>query len=62
MMFKVFDYKCKPCQNVEMNVLAKPEDAPDCPQCGCIMTKLASSPGLLKTNFHDKPKVRDKLK
>jgi putative FmdB family regulatory protein len=61
-MYKVFDFKCKTCQHVELNVLVKPDSVTACQECGDTMTKLVSAPGLLKTNFHDKPKVRDKVK
>lgn len=61
-MYKVFDYKCNYCQVIEPNVLVKPDEAPVCKECGEEMIKLVSAPGLLKTNFHDKPKVRDKVK
>lgn len=61
-MYKVFDFLCKHCGNKEMDLLIKPEDAPECPKCNSIMTKMVSSPGMVKTNFHDKPKVRERGK
>lgn len=61
-MYKVFDFKCDQCGHTEDDVMIKHDNYPDCSKCNSKMTKLVASVGLLRTNFHDKPKVRDRSK
>ena len=55
---KVYDFKCGHCGHFEADQFVYDEKAIACPVCNSIMTRQFPSPGLVKTNFHDKPKVR----
>jgi len=57
----IFDYQCKYC-GLEKEVIVHRSDQqePKCPECEQVMTMKPSAPGLLRTNFHDKPSVRRK--
>lgn len=55
---KVYDFKCGHCGHVHENEFVYDTTVVHCDKCGSIMTRQFPSPGLVKTNFHDKPKVR----
>lgn len=57
---KVYDYRCGHCDHVEKDVFVYGEQAVYCPKCDSVMGRMVSAPGMVKTNFHDKPKVRDR--
>lgn len=57
----IFDYKCEYCGSIKEVIVHKSDiQEPICAECEQKMVKLPSSPGLLRTNFHDKPSVKVK--
>ena len=56
----VFDYECKKCDRVDeiVQYIIADKETYKCPDCGEKMERMLSAPGLLKTNFHDKPSVK----
>lgn len=59
---KVFDFKCKDCNNVEERYIKASVDSTTqkCSKCGGWMSKIFSAPAMLKTNCADKTWVRGK--
>ena len=58
MSYKFFDFKCNRCNTVK-EYFINDTDEPLCKSCASKdMTKLVSSPALLKTNFADKNSMR----
>lgn len=55
-----FDYQCRYCGFVKEFINYKEKEEPNCPECEQKMQRLVSAPGLLRTNFHDKPSVRSR--
>lgn len=55
-----FDYRCKHCGYEKEIISHKTIDEPMCPECEQKMQKMMPAPGLLKTNFHDKPSVKSR--
>jgi putative FmdB family regulatory protein len=55
----IFDYVCGPCgQSREILTLTSKENPVYCIKCNEEMSKAMPAPGLLVTNFHDKPSVK----
>ena len=55
----MYDYRCKYC-GYEKEIITRIAEMDDqvCPECEQRMERLVSSPGLLCTNFHDRPAIR----
>jgi len=55
-MKKLFDYRCEKCNNIEEKYISDATtEVVTCSKCGGQMVRLLSSPGMVKTNFADKP-------
>lgn len=56
----IYDYICPNCEKQTEILVQNSEAEVICNECRTRLVRLLSSPGLLKTNFHDKPKVKER--
>lgn len=58
----IFDYVCPECKTIrEILCLSNnPRQTVTCSKCDVEMNKMLGAPGLLVTNFHDKPSPKQR--
>jgi len=54
---KVFDYQCGRCGH-KQEIFTKNNNPKACKECGGLMLKMVSAPGMVKGNHADKARVR----